>query len=52
VKILIRNGRVVDPASGRDEAADVAIAAGRILSLGTVPADFEPEPSSRSTTAT
>src|SRR4051794_34288026 len=43
VKILIRNGRVVDPASGRDEAADVAIAAGRILSIGSVPADSEPE---------
>ena len=27
MKILIQNGRVVDPASGRDEIADVAIAA-------------------------
>ena len=41
MKILIRNGRVVDPASGRDEAADVAIAAGRIVAIGNVPADFE-----------
>jgi dihydroorotase len=42
VKILISNGRVVDPASGRDEAADVAIAAGRIVSIGKVPGDFAP----------
>lgn len=34
MKILIRNGRVVDPASGRDEQADVAIASGRIVGIG------------------
>jgi dihydroorotase len=34
MKILIRNGRVIDPASGRDEVADVAIATGRIVSIG------------------
>lgn len=34
MKILIQNGRVVDPASGRDEVADVAIASGRIVSIG------------------
>jgi dihydroorotase len=39
MKILIRNGRVVDPASGRDETADVAIAAGRIVAIGAVAAD-------------
>jgi dihydroorotase len=27
---MIQRGRVIDPASGRDEIADVAIAAGRI----------------------
>src|SRR3954465_12048297 len=43
MKILIRNGPVVAPASGRDEAADVAIAAGRIVAIGNVPADFMPE---------
>ena len=43
MKILIRNGRVIDPASGRDEPADVAIAAGRIVAIGQVPADFTPE---------
>ena len=34
MKILIKHGRVVDPASGRDEVADVAIASGRIVSIG------------------
>jgi len=34
MKILIRNGRVVDPASGRDEVTDVAIASGRIVGIG------------------
>ena len=34
MKILIQNGRVIDPASGRDEKADIAIAAGRIVSIG------------------
>jgi len=42
MKILIQNGRVVDPASGRDEIADVAIAAGRIVGIGRIPADFQP----------
>lgn len=41
MKLLIRNGRVVDPATGFDGQADVAIAAGRIVALGRVPADFE-----------
>jgi dihydroorotase len=40
VKLLIKNGRVVDPASGRDETADLAIASGRIVSIGSVHADF------------
>ncbi|MED5617939.1 dihydroorotase [Ideonella sp. BN130291] len=43
MKILISHGRVVDPASGRDEPADIAIANGRILTIGKVPADFEPD---------
>ena len=33
MKILIRHGRVIDPASGRDERADVAIASGRIVAI-------------------
>ena len=42
MKILIKNGRVINPASGFDALADVAIAAGRIVSIGAVPADFAP----------
>jgi dihydroorotase len=34
MKILIKNGRVVDPASGLDKVCDLAIAAGRIVSVG------------------
>jgi dihydroorotase len=40
MKIVIKNGRVVDPASGHDAPADVAIAAGRIVAIGRVGADF------------
>jgi dihydroorotase len=43
MKILVRNGRLVDPASGRDETGDLAIAAGRIVGLGKVSAEFEPD---------
>ncbi len=42
MKILIKNGRVIDPGSGFDEVCDVAIAAGRIVSLKNTPADFAP----------
>ncbi len=42
-KILIRGGHVVDPASGRDERADLALAGGRIVALGEVPPGFEPD---------
>ncbi|MFZ1909455.1 MAG: dihydroorotase [Burkholderiales bacterium] len=35
MKILIRNGRVIDPASGRDAAGDVAIADGRLCEMLT-----------------
>jgi dihydroorotase len=41
MKILIQNGRLIDPATGRDEVGDVAIAAGRIVALGKVSADFD-----------
>ncbi|WP_418319230.1 dihydroorotase [Piscinibacter sakaiensis] len=34
MNLLIRNGRVIDPASGRDEFADLLIAAGRIVGIG------------------
>lgn len=42
MKLLIKNGRVVDPASGRDERADIAVAAGRIVTIGSVSSDFKP----------
>ena len=42
MKYLIQNGRVIDPASGFDAVADVAIAAGRVVALGVAPADFAP----------
>jgi dihydroorotase len=42
VKILIKNGRVIDPATGFDAIGDVAIAAGRIVALGKVSTDFHP----------
>jgi dihydroorotase len=41
VKLLVRNGRIVDPSTGRDEAGDIAIAAGRIVAIGRVREDFE-----------
>jgi len=36
--LLIKNGRVIDPANGRDETADVAIAGGKIAQVGKVAA--------------
>ncbi len=42
MKILIKNGRIIDPASGLDAAGDVAIAARRIVAIGQAPADFSP----------
>jgi dihydroorotase len=43
MKVLIKNGRVIDPASGRDESADLALAGGRILAVGKVGPDFQPD---------
>ena len=40
MKLLIENGRVIDPSSGRDERADVAIAESRIVSIGRARAGF------------
>jgi dihydroorotase len=42
MKILIKNGRVIDPASNMDSVCDVAIAAGRIIAIGYVTHDFAP----------
>ena len=41
MKILIQNGRVIDPLR-LDQICDVAVAAGRIVGLGRAPADFAP----------
>ncbi|MCK9515154.1 MAG: dihydroorotase [Ottowia sp.] len=40
MSILIRGGRVLDPHSGRDAQADIAIASGRVVRIGTLPAGF------------
>jgi dihydroorotase len=42
MKILIKNGRVIDPARNFDEVADVALAAGRIIGIGQAPQGFAP----------
>ena len=42
MKILIQGGRVINPATDFDEVCDLAIAAGRIVAIGHVPADFAP----------
>ena len=40
MKLLIRGGRLIDPASGLDRAGELAIAGGRVISLGDVSRDF------------
>lgn len=42
MKLLIKNGRIIDPASGFDQIGDLAIAAGRIVSVKGKLADFMP----------
>ncbi|MBD9662468.1 dihydroorotase [Variovorax beijingensis] len=42
-RTLITNGRVVDPASGTDRKADIAIADGKIVGIGRSPAGFQAE---------
>ena len=41
MKILIQNGRVIDPARGFDQVCDVALAAGRVVAIGQAPAGFD-----------
>ena len=43
MNILIQGGRVIDPASRFDAVADVAIADGKILAIGALPAGFTAE---------
>ena len=40
MKIVIKNGRVIDPASKFDAVCDVAIAGGRVVSIGQPAPDF------------
>jgi dihydroorotase len=40
--ILIRGGRVIDPVSGFDEVADLALANGAVVAIQNIPADFQP----------
>ena len=40
MKIVVRKGRVIDPASKFDAQADVFIAAGKIVAIGDQPADW------------
>ena len=43
MKILIQNGRVINPANGLDQTCDIALAAGRIIGIGRTPPGFEPQ---------
>lgn len=40
MKIHIKNGRMIDPMSARDEITDLFVAAGKIVALGKAPEDF------------
>jgi len=42
VKLHIKNGRLIDPASSVDAQMDLFVAAGRIVGVGQAPAGFEP----------
>lgn len=41
--VLIQGGRVIDPASGFDEIADVAIAHGVVIAIKNIAPDFKPD---------
>lgn len=43
MRIAIRQGRVIDPASGRDEVVDLALAGDRIVAIGSLPPGFDAE---------
>ena len=43
MKIRIQGGRVLNPADGTDQLADIAIASGRIIGIGRLPQDFAPQ---------
>jgi len=41
--VLIRGGRVIDPASGYDEKADLALVNGALVAIDNIASDFKPE---------
>ena len=43
MNILIQGGRVIDPASGLDEKADVALANGAVVAIKKIVSDFKPD---------
>ncbi len=43
MKILIKNGRLIDPASATDTRRDLFISSGKIAAIGSAPAGFSPE---------
>ena len=43
MKLLIQGGRAIDPASGLDEKADVALANGVVAAIKNIANDFEPD---------
>lgn len=43
MKILIENGRVLDPTTGLDKVCSLALAAGRIIAIDRQPRDFAPQ---------
>jgi len=42
-RLSIRNGRLVDPASGTDQETDLHVADGHVLAMGAAPAGFIPD---------
>jgi dihydroorotase len=43
MKIHIQGGTLIDPAAGTEQKQDIFIAGGKIVALGTAPADFQAE---------
>lgn len=43
MKLLIKNGRLLDPATDTDRKGSLAVAKGRIVAAGRKPADFTPD---------
>jgi dihydroorotase len=43
MNILIKGGRVIDPASGFDEKTDVALSNGSVLAIKNIASDFQPD---------